>query len=99
MSEKIVSLKVYFLIFGTLMVLTATTTWVAFYDLGRINTVVALVIAVTKALLVALFFMHVKYSSRLTRIAVVSGLLWLVIMIGLTMSDYLTRGWLKQISG
>lgn len=99
MSEKIVPIRIYLIIFGALMVLTATTTWMAFLNLGRLNTVAALVIAVIKALLVALFFMHVRYSSRLTRIVVAGGLMWLVILIALTMGDYLTRGWLKQISG
>lgn len=64
---------------------------IAMYDLGPLNTVAALTIAVTKALLVVLFFMHVRYSSRLTQIVVGTGLFWLVIMIALVMGDYLTR--------
>lgn len=82
-------------VFAALMALTITTVLVAFYDLGRLNVVIALTIAVIKAILVALYFMHVRYSSRLTQIVVGGGLLWLIIMIGLTMSDYLTRGWLS----
>jgi cytochrome c oxidase subunit 4 len=96
MSEHIVSKKVYYLIFGALMVLTALTVWVANIDLGseKLNTVVALAIAVTKAMLVVLYFMHVRYSSRLTWVVVAGGFLWLLIMVGLTMSDYLSRGML-----
>ena len=94
MSEHIVSKKVYFVIFGALMALTLLTVVAANYDLGseKINTVVALAIAVTKAMLVVLYFMHVRYSSRLTWVVVAGGFLWLLIMIGLTMSDYLSRG-------
>jgi cytochrome c oxidase subunit IV len=96
MSEHIVSKKVYYVIFGALMVLTALTVWVANIDLGseKLNTVVALAIAVTKAMLVVLYFMHVRYSSRLTWVVVAGGFLWLFIMVGLTMSDYLSRGML-----
>jgi cytochrome c oxidase subunit IV len=96
MSEHIVSKKLYFVIFGALMVLTILTVWVANIDLGseKLNTVVALAIAVTKAVLVVLYFMHVRYSSRLTWVVVAGGFLWLIIMVGLTMSDYLTRGFL-----
>ena len=68
-------------------------------DLGRLNTVVALFIAFTKALLVALFFMHLRYSSRLTQIVAAAGLGWLVILLGLTMGDYLTRDWIEQPEG
>jgi cytochrome c oxidase subunit 4 len=94
MSEHIVSKKVYFVIFGALMALTALTVWAANIDLGseKLNTVVALVIAVTKAMLVVLYFMHVRYSSRLTWVVVAGGFLWLMIMVGLTLSDYLSRG-------
>ena len=96
MSEHIVSKKLYFIIFGALMVLTFLTVVAANYDLGseKINTIVALAIAVTKAVLVVLYFMHVRYSSRLTWVVVAGGFLWLAIMVGLTMSDFLTRGFL-----
>ena len=95
MSEHIISRKVYFTIFGALIVGTAATVVVAFIDLGgQFNTVVALTIAVIKATLVVLYFMHVRYSSRLTWVIVGSGLFWLGIMFALTLSDYLTRGWL-----
>lgn len=70
------------------------TTLVAFVDLGDFSVVVALAIAVTKMLLVALFFMHVRYSTKLTRLVIVGGLLWLAILLLLTLSDFYTRGWL-----
>lgn len=88
--------KTYFIVFGVLLFLTVVTTAVAFIELGRWNTVLALTIAVGKALLVALYFMHVRYSSRLTRVVLAAGLFWLGIMIGLTMSDYLSRHWLMR---
>ncbi len=93
MSEHIVSLKVYFAVFISLMFFTGLTVAVAFMDLGRMNVVLALTIAVVKALLVVLYFMHVRYSSRLTKVIVAAGIFWLAIMITLTLSDYFTRGW------
>jgi cytochrome c oxidase subunit 4 len=84
-------------VFAALVALTLITIEVALVDLGKLNTVVALTIAVTKALLVILFFMHVRYSSRLTKIVVGSGFFWLVIMITLTMSDYIGRTWLPRL--
>lgn len=97
MSEHIVSAKIYLVIFAALLVMTGVTYGVALLDLGRLNVIVALTIAVIKAVLVVLYFMHVRYSSRLTWVVVVAGFFWLAIMIGLTMSDYLTRpeGWMS----
>jgi len=92
MSEHIVSRTIYFMVFGALIVFTIVTVLVARLDLGPFNTVVALTIAVCKALLVILYFMHVRYSSRLTQVVVVAGFFWLAIMIVLTLSDYWTRG-------
>src|ERR1044072_4103505 len=94
MSEHIVSRKTYFTIFIALMILTGLTVWVATFDLGRMNAVVALTIAVVKGLLVVLYFMHVRYSSRLTMVFVAAGFVWLIIMVSLTLSDYLTREWI-----
>ena len=93
-SDHLVPIKIYFAIFAALMVLTASTVWVAFLDLGALNTFVALGIAVTKATLVILFFMHVKYSSKLTWLVVASGFVFLAILLALTMSDIVSRGWL-----
>ena len=84
----------YVLILLALLVLTGTTVAVAFQDLGVLNDVAALTIAVTKMTLVVLFFMHAKYSTRLTKIVIVSGIGWLLILIGFTLSDYMSRGWL-----
>ena len=95
MSEHIVSTRVYFTIYAILMVLTATTVSVAFIDLGRLNNVVALTVAVSKALLVILYFMHVRYGSRLTWLVLSAGFAWLGILIAFTLSDVLTRGWVS----
>ena len=92
-SEVIVPVRVYVLTFLALLILTAATTGVAYIDLGVFNTVVALAIAVIKMLLVILFFMHVKYHKGLTRIAIICAFFWLGIMMTLTLSDELTRGW------
>jgi cytochrome c oxidase subunit 4 len=73
------------------MVLTVLTVGIARLNLGPFNDIVALAVAVTKALLVILFFMHVKDSSRLTRLTVVAGFFWLTILIGITLTDYLSR--------
>ncbi len=73
------------------MVCTYVTVQIAFFDLGALNTVAALTIAVFKAVLVVLFFMHVKYSTRLTWAVVIGSVFWLGILLALTMSDYLTR--------
>lgn len=91
MSEHIVSRKIYFLVFGALMVLTVLTVVAANFDFGRLNDVIAMTIAVTKAVLVVLFFMHVRWSSRLTWVVVVSGFFWLAILFLFTLSDYVTR--------
>ncbi|HSE37170.1 MAG TPA: cytochrome C oxidase subunit IV family protein [Blastocatellia bacterium] len=99
MSEHVVSRKVYFVIFGALMVGTALTVWVANYDLGRWNAIVALSIAVLKATLVVLYFMHVRYSSKLTWVFVGAGLIWLIILFAFTLSDYMTRGWVPISTG
>ena len=94
MNEAAVSIKTYAFIFATLLFLTATTFVVSGIDLGGLNAVAALVIAMVKALLVALFFMHLRYSRPLMLVVVAAGLLWLGIMITLTLGDFLTRGWL-----
>lgn len=85
------TLKVYALIFLALAVGTVVTYFVAFIDLGFWNPIIALAIACTKATLVILFFMHVRYSSKLTMITVCAGFFWLLILITLSLSDYLTR--------
>ncbi len=96
MSEHVLPKRLYFVIFVSLVVLTAITTGVAFIDLGPFNTVVALVIAVFKATLVVLFFMHLKYQTGMTRVVIVAALLWLAVLIGITMSDVFTRHWTEK---
>jgi len=91
-SEHGVTPKTYFVIFGSLMVLTVTTVFVSSLELGMLHTPVALSIAVLKATLVVLFFMHVLHSPKLTVIVVLGSVFWLTIMLMLTLSDYLTRG-------
>jgi cytochrome c oxidase subunit 4 len=86
------SSKFYYVIWIALLCLTVVTAAVSFVDLGPLNTVVALVIATIKALLVVLFFMHVKYTSeKLTKIVIVSAIFWLFILLVLSMADYGTR--------
>jgi cytochrome c oxidase subunit 4 len=87
------SLLSYFLVFATLMVLTILTVWVSRIDLGALNTSVAMAIAILKATVVILWFMHVIHSPRLTWIVVISSFLWLAVMFVLFFADYATRGW------
>jgi len=94
MANHLISRRVYYTIFMSLIGLTALTVYVAFFDLGPLNTIAAMTIACTKALLVVLYFMHLRYASRLTWILLGSGLLWLAILLVLTMVDYVSRGWL-----
>jgi len=75
------------------MILTTVTVVVAYYDLGPLNTIAALSIAVAKAAMVILYFMHVRYSPSLIKLVVAGSFLWLFIMLSITMSDYLSRGW------
>ena len=93
MSEHIVPRTVYFTVFGALIVLTAITVVAANFDFGPMNDVVAMTIAVTKMMLVLLFFMHVRYSSRLIWVIVASMFFWLLILLLLTLTDYLSRDW------
>lgn len=99
MSEHVTSPTVYISIFLALMVLTAITVLVAFQDLGPMNDVVALAIAVTKATLVILFFMHIRHSTPFTKLVVISGFVWLLILITITLADYFTRGWIHPQLG
>ena len=93
MSEHIVGPKIYVSIFLALMVFTGLTVGAAFINLGAMNAVVALTIAVIKAVLVILFFMHVRYSSKMVMVLVIAGFFWMGIMLVLTMSDYVSRVW------
>ena len=99
MSGHVSPKTTYYAIFGALMVLTAITVSIAFINLGALNFPVALGIAILKATLVILFFMHVKYSSRLTKLICGTAFFFLVILFGLTLSDYLSRGWFVAPGG
>jgi cytochrome c oxidase subunit 4 len=93
MSEPIIPAKIYFKTWAALLALLLLTTGAAYVNLGRFNLLLALTIAIAKALLIVLFFMHIKWSSRLLHLAAFAGILWLGIMLTLTLGDYLTRGW------
>ena len=93
-EHPIDSVKTYAVILGTLLFLTVLTTAVAYVDLGPFSTVIALGIACTKMTLVALFFMHIRHSTKLTKLVVVGGLMWLMILLFMTMTDFATRAWL-----
>jgi cytochrome c oxidase subunit 4 len=94
MTEQALPRTTYYKIFGALVLLTLTTVLVYYLPLGVLHNAAALLIAVAKATLVVLFFMHLIHSSKLTWAAVVASLFWLVILFALTLSDYLSRPWL-----
>jgi cytochrome c oxidase subunit 4 len=93
-TPHIVPKWLYFAVFFALVILTWVTTYVSTVDLGRWNIFVALAIAIFKASLVVLFFMHVWYSTRLTKMIVVASIFWLILLLFLTMADIWTRTWM-----
>ena len=93
MSGHVAPKTMYYGVFLALIVGTALTVAAAFVDMGAMNNVVMLAIAMVKAMLVILFFMHVRWSTRLTWVVVASGFFWLIILFALTMTDYMSRGW------
>ncbi len=95
MSGHVAPKSLYYTVFGALLLGTFLTVVAARIDLGAMNNVVMLAIAITKASLVVLFFMHARWSTRLTWLVIASGLFWLLILFTLTMNDYLTRGWVE----
>ena|SRR5579875_2976669 len=94
MKEPIVSRKKYALTWITLLILALTTTLIGFLDLGPFNMIIAITIATTKAALIAAIFMHALYEGKLVRIILSGGVLWILILITMTLSDYVSRGWL-----
>ena len=98
-KEPHVSVRTYLVIFAALMALLVVTVVAAFLPFGNFGIVIALGIATVKAVLVILYFMHVKYASPLVKIFVIAGFVWFFIALGLTFSDYLTRPWLPQSAG
>jgi cytochrome c oxidase subunit 4 len=95
MSGHVAPKSMYYLVFLGLLVGTGLTVLAAFYDMGAMNNVVMLAIASIKAMLVILFFMHVRWSTPLTWVVVASGFFWLLILFGMTMADYFSRGWVE----
>ncbi len=93
-THHVTGLPVYFGVFLALMVFTVLTVWISTRDFGALNTPIALAIAVIKATLVILFFMHVIHSTRLTWVVILASLFWLALLFVLTLADYLTRSWL-----
>ena len=94
----IIPAKIYVAIWAILMVLTATTVFAATIELHVFNIVLALLIATIKGTLVVLFFMHLRYSTKLTMVTVVASIFWLFILFSLTMTDYITRAWSTNLS-
>jgi cytochrome c oxidase subunit 4 len=100
MAQQIVPQRLYYRVFATLLAFTLLTWGVSYLDLGgRLHLVVAITIAVCKATLVVLFFMHVFYSSRLIWVLVGAGIFWLTLLLAFTMGDYASRAWLPQPVG
>lgn len=93
MQQHIISLRTNLIVYVALLVLLALTIGGAYLDLGRLNFALAMAIAATKATLIALFFMHARFTGRLMQMFAISGLVWLGIMIVLTLGDFLGRGW------
>jgi len=93
MSEHVVSWKVYVSVFLALCVLTVITVQVAGHDFGPFNLIVALGVAITKASLVVLYFMHARYSPKLTGVVIASSIAFFIILLFLTLTDYLSRPW------
>jgi cytochrome c oxidase subunit IV len=89
----VIPAKIYVAIWAALITLTATTVYAATIDLGVFNIVLALLIATIKGTLVVLFFMHLRYSTKLTMVTLVASIFWLFILFSLTMTDYITRAW------
>ena len=92
-AHTIVGPRVYVTILFALLLGTALTVWASFIDLGFWNPIIALAIATTKATLVVLYFMHVRYSSKLTMLTVVAGIFMLLTLVSLTLADYISRAW------
>lgn len=97
MSQHVVPPSVYVKVFGGLTILMILTWVMAFINLGVFNPIVALTIAILKALLIVLFFMNVKYSSRLTWVFVAGGFFWLLILFFMLMPDYVSRDWQSPV--
>ncbi|HEY1580581.1 MAG TPA: cytochrome C oxidase subunit IV family protein [Terracidiphilus sp.] len=91
--HHVVSPRIYLTIVIALLILTGTTVGASYIEMGVFNPIVALGIAAVKMILVVLFFMHVKYSTKLTKLTVAAGVFTFLVLIGMTLSDYWTRAW------
>ena len=94
MSGPRVSVRTYALVFGGLLLLALITTLIGMLDLGPFNMVIAVTIAAIKASLIAAFFMQALYENKIVRIIITGGVVWFLIMVTLTLGDYMSRGWL-----
>ncbi len=95
MAEHVIPRRTYMVVWIALMALMVLTAAISRVNLGEWSTVVDLVIAAAKALLVVLFFMHVKYEQqKIAWVFVIAGFFWLAILLTLTLTDYMTRGYL-----
>ncbi len=92
-DHHIIGPKTYIMVFATLLVFTGITVGAAFIDLGVLNPIVALAIACFKAVIVILFFMHVKYQSKLVKMTVGAGFFTFIVLITMTLTDYMSRAW------
>jgi cytochrome c oxidase subunit 4 len=99
MSEHVVPFKIYAVIFATLLLLTLVTVDVATYKFGMLSIYIALAVATTKATLVILYFMHVRYAPALVAVFAAAGFVWLLLLLTFTLSDFLTRGWIVGFNG
>ena len=91
--DHVVPPRIYIIVGTTLLIFTGLTVWASYLELGVFNPIVALLIACIKATIVVLFFMHVKYSSKLTKLTVAGGLFTFLVLVGMTLADYFTRAW------
>jgi cytochrome c oxidase subunit IV len=92
-EHHVVSPKVYAIIFGTLLLFTAITVAAAYVEMGPFNPIVALAIACIKAVLVVLYFMHIRYSSKLMKLTVTAGVFMFLVLVSMTLADYMSRAW------
>ena len=94
-TSHILPKSTYYAVYAALMVMLLATVGAAYVDLGPFNFLLTMIIAVVKAVLIALIFMHVRYSERLVWIFACAAFFWLAILIGMSLNDYFTRGWLN----
>ncbi len=99
MKQPTVSRRTYTFTFLSLLAFALATTLIGFLNLGPFSMVIALTIAAAKAILIAAFFMHALYESKVVRVAIAGGVIWFLIMVSLTLGDYMTRGWVSPLGG